>query len=351
MMSSLPKKLPTISSTDGSVAPKSLFVLARLGLPALALVLVSSGCELRTPPSLITVYNAEMKISIPIPQGWRSNVGDQAGFKMQVFTGASVDVPERPGIRAQVMVGPMPREMSIDEISRRYTDDYVVSQERGYSLQGFAGKTWFFRSEDGEESSRLMLTPVEGKLYGLYVRGEARTVEAYRQAIDAMWEGFSIEEPRFFVAYERPEMGLYLKHPRSWERTAFLGNRGQSMFVAFRSPPLLLESGGATIHATLEVNVNAVAEGTTLEGFYGERADLQGENYRLISHELIRDGEAISDLYFVETQLAEYLERTIYFIRRGRSYIFKFNAQRRIYRQIESWIDDMITTFEPRESS
>jgi hypothetical protein len=268
---------------------------------------------------------------------------------MQVFTGPSVDVPERPGIRAQVMVGPMPRGVDIDEVSRRYTEKHIVSHEQGYSLHGFAGKTWYFQSEHGHESSRLMLTSVDGRLYGLYVRGETPTIEAYKLAIDAMWEGFSIEEARFFERYERPDTGLFLRHPRSWERTAFLGQRGESLFVAFRSPPLLLESGGTTIHATLEVNVNQVPENTTLESFYGERADMQAGNYRLLSHNLIRQGEAISDLYHVETQLADYLERTIYFIRGDKSYIFKFNAMNTVYRQIESWIDEMVTTFEPRE--
>jgi hypothetical protein len=76
---------------------------------------------------------------------------------------------------------------------------------------------------------------------------------------------------------------------------------------------------------------------------------MQGESYRLLSHDVIRQGEAISDLYFVETQLAEYLERTLYFIRGDKSYIFRFNAQNTIYRQIEPWIDEMVTTFEPRE--
>jgi hypothetical protein len=346
-MSSLRRRLPIINSIDSNRrhGPAS----RGFGVVALVGIIISTGCELRTPPALITVYNPSMKVSLPVPQGWRSNLGDQAGFQMQVFTGPSVDVPERPGIRAQVMVGPMPRGVDLDEVSQRYTEDRIVSQERGYSLHGFSGKTWYFHSEDGDESARLMLTSLEGKLYGLFVRGETPTVEAYGQAIDAMWEGFSIEEARFFESYERPDIGLFLRHPRSWERTALLGNRGESLFVAFRSPPLHLESGGTTIHTTLEVNVNQVPPGTTLEGFYADRAVIQGDSYRLLSHDAIRQGEAISDLYFVETQLAEYLERTIYFIRGDKSYIFKFNAQNTIYRQIEPWIDEMVTTFEPRE--
>jgi hypothetical protein len=346
MMSLLRRKPRTISSIEPS------FLLERRRLFAIfayCLVIAVASCELRTPPALITVYNPAMRISVPIPQGWRSELGDQSGFRMHTFTGPSVDVPERPGIRAQVMLGPMPKGKALDELSTRYTEGHTVTQEQGYSLHGFAGKTWFFQSEDGAESSRLMLTDLEGRLYGIYIHGESPTMDANRRAIDAMWEGLSVEEARFFEVYERPDIGLFLKHPRSWERTAFLSRSGESLFVAFRSPPLLLEEGGSTIHATLEVTVNQVEPGTTLESYYTGRADIQGDNYRLLSHDVINEGDAISDLYHIETQLAQHLERTLYFIRGDKSYIFKFNCQNTIYRQIEPWVEEMIMTFAPRE--
>jgi len=267
---------------------------------------------------------------------------------MQIFTGASVDVPERPGIRAQVMAGSLPEGKTLDDIASRYTENHTVSHEQGYSLHGFAGKSWFFESNDGAERSQLMLTPVEDMLYGLYVRGETPTIEAYEPAIDAMWEEFSVEEARFFEPFERSDVGLVLKHPRSWPRTASLGETGKSLFVGFRSPPVALESDGSTIHATLEINVNMVSPGTTLERFYSERVEIQGDSYRLLDHDTIRDGEGISDLYHVETQLADYLERTVYFVEADKSYIFKFNARREIYHQIELWIEEIVGTFEPR---
>ncbi len=314
----------------------------------LSLVIALTSCDLRRPFTLITVYNPTLKISVPVPKGWRSEEGGQAGFRMHIFTGASVDVPERPGIRAQVMLGPLPPGTELGELAKRYTNGHTVSREQGYSLNGNAGKSWFFHSEDGTERFRLMLTPIEDRLYGIYVHGEPATMDAYRSALDAMWDGLSVEESRFFETYERPDVGLYLKHPSSWERTALIG-KGDSFFVAFRSPPLLLESGGATIHATLEINVNKVEPGITLESFYAARFEIQGDNYRLLSHDVIRQGDAISDLYHLETQLADYLERTIYCVRGDKSFIFKFNAQNTIYRQIEPWIDEMVATFQPRD--
>ena len=312
----------------------------------LLLLVPAWACQLHSPKVPITVYSRELDISLPVPQGWSSQAGDQAGFHMLVFTGPSVDVPDRPGIRVQVMAGAMPEGARIDELARRYTAQKKVIREQGYSLHGEAGKTWFFVSGDGAEKGRLMLAPVEGTLYGLYAYGEAGTVDAQERSLDAMWQGYSIEKAKFFESYQRPDFGLFLKHPGSWKRTGFVSEPGQSLFVSFRSPPLAVERDGTSVHATLEVTVRAVPADTTLESFYAERSDALGDNYRLLRHAVIEDGKGISDLYHIETQLADYFERTIYHVSGGMSYIFKFNTRNQVYKEIEGWIDEIASTFE-----
>lgn len=324
-------------------------LLRRARVPFFLAAIASAGllsCELRTPPALITVYSPTLELSAPIPQGWTSEIGEQAGYRMQTFTGRSVDVPGRAGIRVQIMTGPVPEERSIDEIGKRYTEGHEVSHEQGYSLHGHAGRTWHFVSPDGEERSRLMLTLVEGTLYGIYAHGEARTMEAFRTELDALWEGFSIERARFFASYERPDFDLALKYPRSWKETGFVVSPRKSLFVSFRSPPLAVEQEGTTIHATLEVTVNDLEEESTLESFYVGRVEMLGDNYRLLRHESIREGKGISDLYHIETQLADYLERTLYFVHGDMSYVFKFNARNQVYREIEAWIQEIAGTFQ-----
>jgi hypothetical protein len=305
------------------------------------------ACQARFPQTLITVYGPALEVSIPVPVGWGTEFGAHAGFNMQIFTGPSVDVPDRPGIRVQVMVGPMPAGMAIDDLSRRYTEGQEVSRERGYSLHGHAGKTWYFLSKDGAEKSRLMLTPVDETLYGLYAHGEAATVEAYDPTLDRIWDGFSIEKSQFFEPYGKPELGLELRHPRSWRRTKSLGEPGKSFFVGFRSPALAMEGDDMTVHATLEVTVNVVPPGTTLEAFYTHRTEMLGDNYRLLRHGEVPSGSGISDLYATETQLASYLERTFYFLHDNKSYIFKFNTPAPVYAQIEPWIEEIARSFDP----
>ena len=312
------------------------------------------GCELRSTPALITVYNPSLKISFPLPQGWTADEArEQAGFHMQSFTGRSVDVPERAGIRAQILSGPMPKGPNgpngpngeVDDVAERFKGALNLELEQPYELEGWQGKYWSFVSDDGEESSQLMLTDVDDTLYGLYVRGEARTLEAYDDIITRMFDEFSLERAEFFDAYEAPGGDIVIKHPRSWERTHAAVDPGQSLFVSFRSTPVAVEKDGTTVHATLEVTVNKAEPNTTVESFYSARTELLGDSYRLVRHEVLEDVGAISTLYSVETQLASYLERTVYFVQDDKTYIYKFNARNLVYYAVEPWIDDIVASF------
>ena len=316
-------------------------VLVVVSLAAIVLV----GCELRATPALITVYNPSLKVSFPLPQGWTADEARrQAGFDMQSFTGRSVDVPERAGIRAQILAGPMP-DGEVDDVAERFKGELNVEVEQPYELEGRPGRFWSFVSDDGEESSRLMLTDVDATLYGLYVRGETRTLEAYDDVVIRMFDEFSLERGEFFETYEAPGGDIVITHPRSWERTHVVVDRGQSLFVSFRSTPLAVEKDGTTVHATLEVTVNKAEPTTTVESFYAVRTELLGDNYRLVRHDVLEGVGAISTLYSVETQLASYLERTVYFVQDDKTYIYKFNARNQVYYAIEPWIDEIVSSF------
>ncbi|TDI38344.1 MAG: hypothetical protein E2P02_20760 [Acidobacteria bacterium] len=310
-----------------------------------------SGCDLRTTPAPITVYSSTQQVSFPLPQGWTADEAImQAGFHMQTFTGRSVDVPERPGIRAQILAGPMP-DGAVDDVAARFRRELEIESEETYWLHGHEGRFWSFLSEDEEEASKLMLTNVDGRLYGLYVTGEARTLEAYGDAIAHMYGEFSLEQEKYFDVYEAPGGDIVIKHPRSWPRTHALAKAGESLFVGFRSSPLAVEKDGMTVHTTLEVTVNRVAPEVTVESFYAERAELLGDTYRLLKHQVMEDVGAISTLYAVETQLASHLERTVYFVNDEKSFIYKFNTRNRVYHAIEPWVDEIVRGFFSSDSA
>jgi hypothetical protein len=242
------------------------------------------------------------------------------------------------------MAGPTP-DGDLAVVAERFRRELNEERTEAYSLHGYEGRTWRYISDDEEERARVMLIDVEGTMYGLYVSGEARTLEAYESAIDLMWDEFSIERVPFFEVYEAPGGAIRIPHPRNWERTQVAVKAGESLFVAFRSQPLAVEQDGTTVHVTLEVTANKAPPDLTVESFYAARTEALGESYRLLEHNPIPEADAIETLYFVETQLAEYLERTVYVVKGQTSYIYKLNCRNRVYRAVEPWIDEVVRGF------
>ena len=320
-----------------------MFRLFNITAATIAFVTFLLSCGISSNPAPITVYDSILQVSLPLPQGWRpEGTAKQAGFHMQSFTGPSVDVPERQGIRVQLMVGPMPANSTLDVLASRYIGQRLVQDSRPYDLYGFKGRTWLMISNDKEEQARLMLADVKGVLYGIYVIGEARTLQAFEFALSAIWSDFAIERSEFFEVYEAPGGAVTIRHPRSWERISSVAKPGQSLFVSFRSAPLAVETDGTSVHATLGVTVNRVEPDVTLETFYAVRVDEMGDNYRIIDHQLLDGNRAISTLYHIETQLSDFLERTIYVVRDGKSFVYSFNCRSRLYHAIEPWINEMV---------
>ncbi len=316
----------------------------RLTLAGL-LAIAFAGCDIRSKPASITVYSPTLHVSFPLPQGWTADEAvEQAGFHMQTFTGPSVDVPERAGIRLQIMAGPMP-DGPLEEVATRFRRELETEVEREYIFAGHPGKTWRFVSADREEKSRLALVDVEGRLYGLFARGEAPTMDSYGEALDRAFRDYSLEEVKYFDVYQAPGGDVVIRHPKSWERTQTVSSPGESLFVGFRSPPLAVEEDGTTVHATLEVTVNQAEPGLTVEKFYAARTETLGDYYRLLEHEELPGRAAISTLYHVETQLADYLERTIFAVRDGKTFLYKFNGRNQVYRAIEPWVDEIVKGF------
>ncbi len=311
-----------------------------------AALLLLGSCADPAQLRMITVYLPDIAVSLPLPQGWTSASNQQGGYSMTTFSGPSVDVPERDGIQVQVMAGPAPTGQTLREVADRfYIGEQRVLSEEPFQFGEREGFIWTFEWERRPQSGRLLLVEDEGRLYGVYATGEARSVQAYGPTLDRMYDGFAIEKAEWFDVYEDPVFDLRVRYPRSWSRSHFLRQTGESLFVGFRSGPLAVAQDGATVHATLEVTVREAEPGTTLEGFYSVAAESLGENVRMLRHDILGDGRGIAVLYSLETQHEDYLEWVVYNVVGGRTYLYRFHCQNRLYRAIQPWLEEMATRF------
>ena len=318
----------------------------RLARTILAGGVLLASCGGAGQPRLITVYIPEIGVSLPLPQGWTSASDQQGGYRMTTFSGPSVDVPERDGIQVQVMAGPAPTGQTLEEVAQRfYIGEQRVLSEQAYRFGDSEGFLWTFQWERRPQSGRLLLIMIEEVLYGIFTTGEARSVLAYGPTLDRMYDGFSIEKAAFFAVYRDEPFGLEIHYPRSWSRSHFLRQADESLFVGFRSGPLAVGDDGTTVHATLEVTVRQAEPNATLEGFFSAAAESLGENYRMLRHDIFDDGRGIGVLYALETQHADYLEWVIYNLVDGRTYLYRFHCQNRLYRAIQPWLAEIAGRF------
>ena len=318
-------------------------------LPALAGALaaaLAAGCRDARQLPLITVYVPDIAVSLPLPQGWTSASDQQGGFRMTTFTGPSVDVPDRDGIQVQVMAGPVPSGSSLREVAERYyIGGQTVLSEEPFPVGGAEGIAWTFEFDRRPQAGRLLLLEAGDLLYGVFTTGEARSIQAYGPTLDRMYSGFSLETSGYFEVYRDAVFDVEIRHPRSWTRSHVLRDSDTTLFVGFRSAPLAVEAGGATVHATLELTVEQAEPGVTLESFYSEAVESLGENYRMLRHDIFDDGRGIAVLYSVETQLADYLEWVIYNLVDGRTYLYRFHCRNRLYRAVEPWFAEIAGRF------
>lgn len=327
------------------VRPGFPAVLAAAAATALAFGGAAS-CRTERQPPLITVYVPDIAVSLPLPQGWTSASNEQGGFRMTTFTGPSVDVPDRDGIQVQVMAGPAPAGSSLREVADRYyIGGQTVLSEEDFRLGDLEGRIWAFEFERRPQAGRLLLLEDGDRLYGVFTTGEARSVRAYGPTLDRMYSGFSLETSGYFEVYRDSVFEVEIRHPRSWTRSHVLRDSDRTLFVGFRSAPLAVEAGGATVHATLELTIEEAAPGATLESFYSEAVESLGENYRMLRHDIFADGRGIAVLYSVETQLADYLEWVIYNLVDGRTYLYRFHCRNRLYRAVEPWFAEIADRF------
>lgn len=345
-MWSSPRKPRTTGWSSAGGANRFAVAAAFAGLAAALLSAPLSGCRAAGQPPLITVYVPDIAVSLPLPQGWTSASDQQGGFRMTTFTGPSVDVPDRDGIQVQVMAGPAPEGSTLREVADRfYIGGQTVLSERPFRFGEEEGRVWTFEFERRPQAGRLLLLESGGRLYGVFTTGESRSVLAYGPTLDRMYAGFSIETAANFEVYTDSVFDLEIRHPRSWTRSHVLREADSTLFVGFRSPPLAVEAGGATVHATLELTAREAEPGATLETFYSESVAALGDNYRMLRHDVLDEGRGIAVLYSVETQLADYLEWVIYNFVDGRTYLYRFHCRNQLYRAIRPWLGEIAAGF------
>jgi hypothetical protein len=292
----------------------------------------------------VTYFNAEHALSLRYPAGWKTDQAEQDGVWYRYFLAPSSGAVQKHEVSVTLLVGPL--GVPVEQYAQAYLAANKVTSSRAEDRQGAKGNAYAFTSADGGMRYSLLLVAERGKVYGLYAQGEARHFERHAEAVQEMERSFTLERPQNWTLQKDDAFGLSLRVPPSWKQTRrFAG--GGTLLVQYTSPPLAADRGGQTVHSSLTVTVEPLAQ-DGLEPYYEATRTKLGDAFAVLSHAPWGE-KGYVDVMRSETPVSVSRVKRYYRVEGRRGYSLTFEAREDVFPRVFKWYDLIASTF--REGS
>ena len=288
----------------------------------------------------VTYFNGDHAISLRYPAGWRTDQAEQEGVWYRYFLAPPAGPQNRSPVSVTLLSGPAAG--TLDAYAERYLAGHSPATEQAEERQGIAGKSWLFASSDGATRYRLLLFGLRDKVLGLYVQGDAAGFERQAGAIAEIWSSLTFERPERYPRHEWRQHKASLGVPESWRETRTFSGGG-SLLAQYVSPALAVEKGkGGTVHASLSVTLEKLADGSGLEAYYLATRERLGDNFQVVSHAAFKGGYV--DVMRIETPVAMSYVKRYYFAEGTRGCSLSFEAREDVFQRASRWADFIAST-------
>jgi len=278
-------------------------------------------------------------VSLRHPSRWRGDQAEQDGVWYRYFLAPPSAAQGRSPVSVALLAGPI--AVPLETYADSYLAGNKVGSTKSEERQGVPGKSWVFSSADGMTSYRLLLLAQSGKVVGLYAQGDAEAVEKHAAALDEMWSSLTVERPDLYPVTEFKDQRASLGLPRSWRETRRFSGGG-TLVANYVSPPLALDEGGQTVHASLAITFEAVPDSGGLEQFYEATRRRLGDNFQVRSHASFKGGYV--DTMRTETPVQVSFVKRYYFAQSGRGCSLNFEAREDVFARTSRWADYIAST-------
>ena len=289
--------------------------------------------------SFVTYFNGDHGVSLRHPASWRTDQAEQEGVWYRYFLAPPAGPQNRSPVSVTLLAGPA--AVTLDEYAQRYLAGHTVATTRAEERQGIPGKSWVFGTSDGSTRYRLLLLGLGEKVVGLYAQGDAVAFEKQAIALEEVWASLTIERPERYPRRAFQEQRASLGIPDSWRETRHFSGSG-TLLAQYVSPPLATDKGRGTVHASLSVMLEPVAEGGGLEPYYLSARQKLGDNFQVVSHASFKGGYV--DVMRIETPLAMSYIKRFYFAEAGRGCSLAFEAREDVFPRASRWADYIAST-------
>jgi len=317
--------------------------LSRL-LPAL--LLLGLACRGgRSGEVLLTYFNGEFGVSVGYPANFTGNEDRKDGIWYRYFLGPGQGPERRPGLAVTLLVGPLAG--SLDDYAEAYLAGQGAPVSREVERSGFKGREYEYTSGDAATRYRLILIPDAPRVYGLYAQGPAPSWEAQRGILDRIAATLALERPKLYRLAKDDAFGLSIGIPPSWRESRRFASR-DTLLLQFQSPPLAMEGGGQTVHASLAVTVEPAPEPDDLDAYYDATLKKLGDAFKVLSHEPWSAGRGYVDVMMVESAVSESRIKRFFAVRGSRAYSISLEAREDVFPRVQRWADFIASSFTAR---
>jgi hypothetical protein len=275
------------------------------------------------------------------PQRWIFDSAEQDGVRYGFFRSPPTQTSRSGAVSVTLIGQPLGEEQSLESFAAFYIEGRELLSDEGLERSGAGGRLWRLRSADGSTRSAALMLEEHRHVFGIHVGGEAGRYEELRDEIETMLATFTLERPGNYPEVADAEFQYTLRVPPTW-REGSRFSRADRAFAQYVSPPVAVDPGQQTVHASLTVSVEPAPDPGTLDAYYDAIKARLGDTAMVLAHDEWPGGYV--DVLRTESAMTVSRTRRYYRVADGRGYSLSCESREDVQQRVFRWCDMIAST-------
>lgn len=245
----------------------------RLRVLVATLAIGVSGCRASDP--LLSFLDGGSSVSFTHPPGWSVGFAEHGGVRYRYLTAPKV---EEDAEALSITIIPPTLAATADAVAHAYLSG-ASSIIPPNSSSG--PSEWTFKDSSGIPSRLHLSSAGMGRFFGAWARGSDGAMKRYEAPLDTLLASLRVEDASRWP--EERFAGMSARAPSTWARGSRLSSATHAT-MQFKSLPLSVEKGNATIHGFITLSKGPVPAPGDLEAYNKMLKDRASDTVVLLQH-------------------------------------------------------------------
>jgi hypothetical protein len=285
----------------------------------------------------VTYFHSEPALTLRHPPSWTARLADQEGQRR--YFESALSGAQRKTLTTTVVAAQLTG--TLDQYAQSLLAGAAVPETRDETHGSAQGRRYRAASADGATRHSLLLLQEGAQAFGLHTQGQSGAFDERLSEVDAIEGSLSPEHVEAYPDHPNRDLAVALRVPDSWRSGRTLSGGG-SYLTQYLSPPLAVDEGGHTVHASLTLTVEPAPGDGTVDAFRQASRKKLGDAFALIAFKPWRDGA--QEILQTETSLTVSRSKRFYRTANGRAYGLAFEARDDVFPRVSRWCDLIAST-------